>query len=352
MYNLLLVRYRRGIVATIKDIAREAGVSVTTVSRALNDYYDVSQETKDIVRRVAKELNYVPNRAAKSLVTKENKSLAIIFSSLEKAGANQGIIHFLITGMIDYAKEIDYEVLIYTTDTKHQKDKSYLQFCNEHQIGGAVIYGIRLDDPYFNEIVESDIPTVLVDVDVETTGKNSSTISINNKMAAKDATELLIQNNHRHIGMVNGSKEAYVSVSRLAGYKEALNHAGIDFCESYVEYADFLEEIAHKRTVKLLKSHPEITAIFCSSDLMAIGAIEAVKELGLNVPEDISIIGFDDIPLAKYLTPSLSSVKQDFFSSGYYAAKQLYNTIKGESVKKNIYLEYKVLARNSIRCLN
>ena len=170
-------------------------------------------------------------------------------------------------------------------------------------------------------------------------------------MAAKEATEFLIKNNHRNIGMITGRKEADVSILRIEGYKSALKEAGIGFNKEYIECGNFLEHDAYEKTFKLVSEHPELTAIFCASDLMAIGSINAIKELGLTVPDDISIMGFDDIRLAKYFTPSLSTVKQDFFMMGYYAAQQLFRMIKKEPVKKNIYLDYKVIDRNSIRRL-
>jgi LacI family transcriptional regulator len=335
--------------ATIKDVAKVAGVSVTTVSRALNNYSDVNIDTKRMITEVAKKLNYVPNRAAQNLVKQKNKSLAIILSGLEKEGGKDNIVYRLLSGMYEYADSIDYEVVLYTTNSAHQKEKSYMDFCREHNICGAVLNGIRLDDPYLKEILDSDFPCVLVDVDMD--GQHISCITIHNEQAAQAAVELLIEHNHRHIGMINGRKEADVAIKRKMGYKNALKKHGIKYKSHYVTYADFLENEAFNKTTQLLVENPEITALFCASDMMALGAINAARALGKRIPEDLSVIGFDDIPFAKYLNPPLATVCQDFYVMGYFAAKQLVDMIEEREVDKKIYIEYKVLARNTISML-
>ena len=335
--------------ATIKDIAKKSGVSVTTVSRALNDYSDVNEETKKNIKAVARELDYVPNRAARNLVKQECKTIAFILLGLVKEGGKDNVVYRLLSGMYEYAVTIDYDVVLYTTDTAHQKQKSYLEFCRENNICGAVIQGIRLDDPYLQEIMDSDMPCVLIDVDM--TADNVSCITIDNVQAAYEAVELLIQYNHRQIGMINGNGTADVSLKRLKGYKEALLKNHIQFKEDYVVEGDFLEDIAYKQAYGLLIKHPEITALFCASDMMAISAIRAARDLSKKVPEDLSIMGFDDIPFAQYMSPSLSTVKQDFYLMGYYGGRQLIKLIEKKNVDKKIYIEHKVLARESIAML-
>jgi DNA-binding LacI/PurR family transcriptional regulator len=335
--------------ATIKDIAKKAGVSITTVSRALNDYNDVNEDTKRHIKEIAEALNYSPNRAAQNLVKKNSRTLAIILSGLEREGGKDNIVYRLLAGMFEFAGTVDYEVVLYTTDTAHQKKKSYLQFCKENNIGGAMIDGIRLDDPYLQEIMKSDIPCVLIDIDM--TSDQVSCITIDNVQAAYEAVELLINHNHKNIGMINGRREADVSIKRLKGYQSALESHNIVANEDYIVYGDFLEDIAYKEAYGLLMAHPEITALFCASDMMALSALKAAKDLCLRVPEDLSVIGFDDIPFAQYLTPPLATVKQDFYMMGYHAGKQLVKMIQHEAVEKKIYVEHKVLARNTIHML-
>ena len=334
---------------TIKDIAKKAGISITTVSRALNNYNDVNEVTKERIFRIAKEIGYIPNRSAQNLVKRQSNTLAIILSGLERDGGKDNIIYRLLSGMYSYAETVNYEVALFTSSSAHQRDKSYVQFCNEHNIGGAVIAGIRLDDPYVNELINSDLPCVLIDLIEE--GLNISSISINNLEAAKEATEFLIQHRHKNIGMINGRKEAGVSLERLKGYQMALEQNKIPYNSERVVFANFLEDAAYDAAQRLLSEHPEITALFCASDMMALSAMRAIKDLGLTIPGDISIVGFDNIPLSEYSAPSLTTVNQDFYLMGEEAAKQLLQMIQREAIKKVVHLEYKILARDSVRML-
>ncbi|MDP5273039.1 LacI family DNA-binding transcriptional regulator [Chengkuizengella axinellae] len=335
--------------ATIRDISKLAGVSVTTVSRALNHYDDVSPTTKQKIIEIAKEIGYVPNRSAQNLVKNQNNTLAIILSGLEKNGGKDNIIYRLLSGMYSYSESVNYEVVLYTTSSAHQREKTYVQFCREHNIGGAVLNGIRLDDPYFKELVNSDLPCVLIDIPA--IGGNTSSISIHNKQAANDAVSYLIEQNHKHIGMINGHGEASVSLERYEGYVMALNKYKIEINEQYIVHADFQQNVAYEKTKQLLNKCPEITALFCASDMMALGAMKAMKEMNLKIPDDISVIGFDDIPLAEFATPPLTTMEQDFYRMGEEAARQLLKMIKHEKTERNIFLEHNLIVRNSVRML-
>lgn len=334
---------------TIKDVAREAGVSVTTVSRALNGYDDVNIDTKQHIIRVANQLNYVPNRAAQSLVKKETKTLAFILSGLEKEGGRDNQVYRLLAGMYAFAETVDYNVALFTTDSAHQKQKTYVDFCREHNIGGAMISGIRLDDPYLKDLFKSGMPCVLIDVDMDS--EKVSSVSIDNEQASREVVQMLIDMNHRRIGCVIGREETDVTIKRLSGYAIALSQNGILYDEDIVVCGDFLEHKAYEVTKKLLNQHSDMTAIYCFSDMMALGTMTAIREKGLRIPEDISVIGFDDIPISEYLNPALGTVRQNFYEMGYHAAKQLLKMIRGESSGQKIFIDYKVLARDTIRVL-
>jgi len=182
-------------------------------------------------------------------------------------------------------------------------------------------------------------------------GENVSSVSINNVEASKEVVDLLIQNNHKQIAMINGRREAAVSVERYKGYIKSLGKNNIEIKDEYIVYADFLEESAYEKTKELLNKYPEITALFCASDMMAFGAMKAIKEMGKKIPEDISIVGFDDTPLSAYSSPALTTVSQDFYLMGKEAAKQLFKMIKKQEGERNICLEHKVLVRNSVSVL-
>jgi DNA-binding LacI/PurR family transcriptional regulator len=334
---------------TIKDVARESGFSVTTVSRALNNYSDVNVNSKKHIVEVANELGYVPNKMAQNLVKQESKTIAFILSGLFKDGGRDNIVYQLFTGMYSYAESIGYDVALYTTDSSHQKKKSYVRFCKEHNISGAMLAGIKMDDPYLKELLKSKMPCILDDIDLES--DHVSIITVNNEEAAKEAVQLLIDNNHKRIGCILGREVADVTVKRFNGYKKALASNNIDFDESITGIGNFTEEESYSATLKILKEKKDVTAFFCHSDIMAIGCIRAIRELGLDVPKDISIIGFDNIPLAQYFNPPLATVDQNFYEMGFQGAKQLVKMIKDKGGKEKIYLEHKILARNTISML-
>lgn len=331
---------------TIKDIAKAAKVSVTTVSRALNNYDDVNIETKARIHQIAKDLGYVPNKAAQNLVKTKSNTLAIILSGLEKEGGKDNIVYQLLAGMYQYAETINYEVALFTTSSAHQKEKSYVRFCREHHIAGAVLNGIRLDDPYLKELVSSELPCVLIDI--HESGENVSAVSIDNVRASEEAVTYLIEKGHTNIAMVNGRKAAQVSMDRLAGYKRALTNKGMAVNEALIVSGRFLEPEAYDVFKALIQTHPEITAVFCASDMMAMGVYRAAKDLGLKIPEDLSVVGFDDVPIAAYASPPLTTVSQDFFLMGYEAGKQLMSMIEGNTENKTIVLPHKLLVRKSV----
>lgn len=331
---------------TIKDIAKKAKISVTTVSRALNDFDDVNAETKKKIKRIAKEMGYVPNRMARGLVKKDKRTLALVLSNLEKEGGKDNIVYRIMSGMYKFADSVNFEIVIFTTNSAHQKETTYTQFCNGHDIGGAIMLGIQIDDPYFKEIINNDIPVVLIDI--EGYGDKVSSVLIDNTEASREAVEYLIKNKHTKIAMLTGRPNADVSIPRQSGYEKALSNAKIEINPDYIKCGYFLENNAYSETKNLIETHPEITAIFCASDMMACGAYRAIRELGKSIPKDISIIGFDDNPLAEYLSPSLTTIRQDFYNKGYKAAEVLYKMIQGESESSRVVQDHKLILRDSV----
>lgn len=330
--------------ANIKDVAKALGISVTTVSRALNGYSDVNEDTRSNIVRVARELNYTPNRTAQKLVKKASNTLAIIVSEIGTEGSYN--TQCILSGAYTFAESIGYEVALFVTNATRQKEKTYYQFCREHDIEGAVVCGISTGDKYFEELIKSEISCVLIDMPAE--GGRVSSITIDNVSAAEEAVGYLISNNHRNIAVMNGSKGAYVTHKRFTGYLNAMKKSGIPIKEEYIMYGNYSEETALNIAKKALQKNPEITAFFCSSDLMAIGVMRAARELGLKLPEDLSIVGFDDIPPSRYVTPSLTTIAQDMFLFGQEAGRLLYKLIKGEECKRQECLPYKLVIRDSV----
>jgi len=261
---------------TIKDIAKAAGVSVTTVSRALNGYSDVSEKTRKKIELLAKELNYSPNTLARSLVMNKSKTIGLLISGIHKGMIKDDFMVEILSGIDEYVAHTDYDLVLFSTNSTKQREKTYSQLCRERKVDGVILQGMKTEDPYLKEVVESDIPCVLIDIPIK-----SSTVgyvTTDNVLGAKKATEYLIGLGHKNIAMMNGHNFASVSQTRLEGYLEALNDAKIAIKWNWIVNGEFDENTAENVATSLLTRNPEITAIFCASDLMALGTMKAAKK--------------------------------------------------------------------------
>ncbi|WP_046179841.1 LacI family DNA-binding transcriptional regulator [Domibacillus tundrae] len=332
---------------TIKDIAKHVGVSVTTVSRALNGYGDVNEQTRQRIIRASKELNYSPNSIARSLVMNQSKTIGLLVSGFTRESVKDNFFAEVMTGINEYVASTDYDLILFNTTSSKQREKTYRELCMERRVDGVIVQGIRTDDPYLQEVVDSNIPCVFIDIPV--TSEHVGSVSIDNRKGAEEAVSYLISLGHRHIGFVNGHEFAFVSRHRLEGYQSALQKAGIPFCLEYTGNGKFEEGAGGRAALKLLEQNPEITALFCASDLMAIGAIKEIHASGRQIPNDVSLIGFDDILLSSYVQPELTTIAQNMYGLGQEAAKQLISILKNESVAKHIIMEHTLQERQSCK---
>ncbi|MDR0138654.1 LacI family DNA-binding transcriptional regulator [Metabacillus idriensis] len=330
---------------TIKDIAKAAGVSVTTVSRALNGYSDVNEKTRQKISRIAKELNYSPNTLARGLVMNKSKTIGMLVSGMDRVSSKDNITFEVLSGVNECISERDYDLVLFSTTTTKQREKTYSQLCRERRVDGAILQGMKIDDPYLKEVVESDIPCMLIDIPIAS--NSVGYVTTDNVLGAKRAVEHLISLGHTKIALINGHDQAYVSKQRLKGYLDALMEANLEVNEDWIVSGDFSEEKAELVTEKLLIEHPEITAVFCASDLMALGAIKSAKASGIHVPEGLSVIGYDNILLAAYSNPALTTIAQNKFELGYQAANSLIDMLEGKSGSNVITLKTDLIIRES-----
>ncbi|GAB2022409.1 LacI family DNA-binding transcriptional regulator [Pseudolactococcus yaeyamensis] len=325
---------------TIKDVAARAGVSVSAVSHVLNGYTDISDATKKKVLTATKELGYVANSAARQLSSKKSKTIALILNEINVA---RGVAMPLeiISGVVDFLDNTSYEFVFYATNTKKQSKKTLRQFCDEHNISGVIIQGLRVTDPYYHELEHFELPTVAIDLDVH--NKKIGMVSIDNELAAFEVTELLQKNGYENILFINGDRKAVVSHEREAGYRRSIKKPAIIF-------ANFREQIAFDKIKKLFSAsvRPKYDAIFAASDLMAIGCLKALKEFGLE--NEIAVVGFDDITLTSYFTPTITTVHQDARKISEFAAKDLIDYIE-HGITKHTIIDHEIVIRESAKLI-
>ena len=316
---------------TIKDIASLTGFSITTVSRALNGYDDVNEQTKEKIEATALEIGYVPNMLAQNLVMKKSKMIGILINELKRESVKDNFVFEMLCGVSDALNDSDYEFVLISTSTAKQKNKTFKQLCEERQLAGVIIQGLKSDDQYLDEITFSNVPCVLIDIPI--TNKTTRYVTSNQTKSIKDAIKYLYHLGHKEIAYMNGSEDAFVSSIRKQGFLDALKEIGIPANQHYIINGQYDEEIAKKVTIPFLINNPEVTAIFCASDVMAIGVLSAAFELEIKVPEQLSIIGFDNILLSRYMRPPLTTIAQSPYEMATVGIQLLTTMIEDEQEK-------------------
>lgn len=331
---------------TIKDIAKAAGVSITTVSRALNGYPDVNEKTRSRIKKLAEKMSYRPNAQAQSLVLKKTNTIGVIISELTRDSVKAAFSFEVLCGISDRSSELNYDIILFSTNPNKQMNKTYSDLCRERNVDGVILKGLKTTDPYLREVTDQSMfPSVLIDIPVA--GERVGHVTTDNVSGVRDAVRHLIQLGHRNIAFINGYKEAAICADRLSGYMLGLQEADITYDVSKVEDGRFSEEGGAEAIGKILSRHPETTAVVCSSDIMALGVMKELEQMGRVIPDCISVIGFDDISIASYSTPKLTTVRQEKYEMGYQAAQMLIDMIEGRKVKHKIVLENRLIIRES-----
>lgn len=329
---------------TIKDIAKIANVSHTTVSRALNNSPYINEDTKTKIKALAEELNYVPNYSAKSLVLLKSYVIGVFFSSISE-GTTDAFFHDVIKGISEILDK-EYNLVIRGIDNyeySHPIDKKNFD-------GIIVVSQSKNDDEFIKKVIEKDIPIVVINRHIEASGIVN--IMSNDIMGSYEAVDYFIKNNHKKIALIQGNKEYESNVYRKNGYMKALEDHNIPLNEDYIIGGKYNMQSGYENMKKLLALKDRPTAVFCSNDDIAVGAMKAVIETGLNIPSDVSIIGFDDSNFCNYVTPALTSVRKDALAVSKQGCINLLKIINNEKVnKEKVLIESKLIIRNSVKKL-
>lgn len=334
--------------ADLKDVARKAGVSVSTASKALNNYPGVSPRTKEKVLKVAKLMNYSPNPNARQMVTGKSHILGILTSDTSEYGIMHPFNGIQIEYFRRYVNQHGYDVIIMPSNTEDM-NMTYVEYSNYRMLDG--IYVLRysgLDDNLI-DLLESNIPIITSDVDYP----NIPIVESNNVDAAYRAYEYLYKLGHRDIFHLAGPQNSLSARERLQGFHEGQHMFSSNDNLNYysVEVANEFDYISgYEGTRRLLKKRgsqiPD--AIICSADIMAIGSINALYEMGFSVPDDCSVIGFDNIEFAKYSRPSLTTMAQDPKKLASLIGELLIQKISGKKISKTTYVPMSLVQRDSV----
>lgn len=333
--------------ANIRDVAKLAGVSIGTVSRAFNGYTDISPQTKKQIEKAARILNYRPNISARNLSAKKPPNIGLIVAGLLDVNPRDSNAYLLLQGVFDYAMRNHLEIALYATDSPEQRSNSFIEFCSSHNLSGTILSGISMSDPYLDELLESPIP--IVSIDFPAGGESAGWVSIDNRAAMRDMAEQMITLGHRDFLVLAGKKDTAINEERLQGLEDAFAASHIPFERESALYADFSEEKAYAMMKDYLavRSGLPVSCVLCFSDIMAMGAMRALKEAGLRIPRDVSVTGFDDLPIAVYTDPPLTSVRQDMRQLGSEAAAMLHTMMSKGKAGEHRVLPYSLTLRGS-----
>jgi len=311
-------------IATLKDVARRAGVSTATVSHVINETRFVSEELKARVHQAMRELNYRPNAIARSLRRRKTHNIGMIVPDI-----SYPFLAEVARGVEDKGFELGYNVILCDSDGDLEREADYIELLQEKKVDGIVFVAAGESSSHVQTLIEQGMPVVVCDRELP--GVEVDTVIADNVGSGYQATEHLIGLGHRRIGGIGGPKGLCISNKRLEGYRRALEEHGIPLSEELIIHSDFRCRGGYEAMKELLALDAPPTAVFACNDLMAIGAICAASKKRLRMPQDIAIIGCDDIALASFTNPSLTTVAQPKHEMGAIAVEMLVERIKDRS---------------------
>lgn len=325
---------------SIKDVARLARVSHSTVSRALQNSPLVNAQTAEKIRRIAHESGYRASAVARGLVTKRTRTIGLVVTTIADPFASE-----VVSGIEQAANDLGYSVFLADSNADPSREQQVVQSFAERRVDGIVVTSSRVGALYLPLLSEMRVPIVLVNN--QHPGAFVHSVMIGNLAGALEAANHLIRLGHRRIAYL-GDQFGYQSdTERFAGYRQALDTAGLPFIPELVVHGDGKPEEAMRAMEKLLALPHPPTAVCCYNDMSALGAMRSINLAGLRVPEDVSVVGFDDLFLASYTQPRLTTVRQPMRQMGLLAMESLFRLMSGEDSAIRIMVEAELVVRES-----
>ena len=327
--------------ATMKEVAKLAGVSVATVSRVLNDKPNVSPELRSRVLQAVEKLNYQRNRVARSLRAKTSLIIGLIISDIQNP-----FFTSVVRGVEDVAYDHGYTLLLCNSDEDPAKERLYIDIMLAEKVAGVIISPVAEVDNYSNVLLQAGVPVVAMDRrmrDLEV-----DTVIVNNVEGVYQAIGHLIERGHRRIGFIGGPTRTTTGRERQEGYQKALAEHGLGLEQVLVKIGDFKQDSGYQMACQLLEMDDPPTAIFTANNLMTLGALNAIHEKKLSIPQEVAIVGFDDMSWAQSLAPPLTAVAQPTYELGRTAADLLLRRIGDPNrPTEQICLEANLVVRES-----
>ncbi len=347
--NILFLPDRSNMSATLNDIAKKSGVSVSTISRVLNgkaEKFRIAEETVKLVLKTAKNLNYRPNQLARSLRLKKTQTIGLLVPDISNP-----FFSYITRSIQRVAHRFGYSLIVCDTDDNTEFEVEHIDLLTSKGVDGLVIMPVGQKSQHIRNVLNKGISMVLMDRSFD--DLNTNCVGVDNYIGAHKAVEHLLAFGHSRIAIIQGLLNTNTNVARVKGYKDTLIQHKISIDENLIVGNDYRKENGYIETKFLLNLANPPTAIFTTSDLITLGALQALQEENYNIPEDISIVSFDDIDFAPYLVAPLTTVRQPKELMGEIAVKILVEDIKnsGKREKSKIVLQPQLIIRKSVKLL-
>ena len=322
-------------------VAEKAGVSVNTASRAINNKSDINEETKKKVLKIAQELGYVRNATAVALRTRKTRTIGVVI-----ADNRNPFYAEVLNGMEEAAREKNYHIILANTQRDYKKEEEAINLLLAKRVDGLLITPVQDRDDDIKKLIEENIPFVILGRDFENIEVD---VVCNDEIKGGFfATEYLIKKGHKRIALINGFLHKSPAKGRLEGYKKALMEYGVPFDDALVSFGDIDVKDGYERTKQMLEKDLDFTAIFAYNDMMAFGVMQAIREKGLRIPEDIGLVGYDDIPFSSLISPALTTIRVKKQELGVESVKLLLSHINDIRKKhKKIMLDVELINRET-----
>ena len=334
---------------TIKDVAREAGVSPSTVSRVLSGHPRISAETVRKVKEIMESMGYHPNLMAKSLVSRTTNTICIILPKPAEELFTNLFFMELIRGIISQARSSGYDVLISSGADEKEEAEAALRLFNGRRIDGAILLHSRKDDAVVDFLQRNNHPFVLIGRSDRY--ENILSVDTDNVKAAYDAAAHLIGQGHKRIGFISGPPNLIVSHDRMKGYLQALEEHGLEVRQEWIMEGEFLQDSGYLAMSFMMNLPNRPTALLVVDDMVSFGVLRGLQELKLRVPQDLALVSFNNIPLTELSTPPISSIDIGIYHLGYAAAQALIRSIqqpdKPETDNKRLIIPHRLMIRES-----
>lgn len=329
---------------TIKDIAKEAGVSIATVSHVINGTKRISEDRRKLINEIIAKHNYVPDTRAKNLRRQNTKTAGLVVSSFPDS-----YVTGIVNGVGKRARELGYQLLLVNTNEDQDYEKETVKLLSSHMVDGIILTPSKIDSKYIKKYIKRKLPIIQV-LRYDPNLLEVPKVTPDDFQAGYDATIHLLQHGHRNIGIIYAKANITSNLERIEGYKAALSEYDVPYNENYLEIGYATVKGGLNATKNLLTKEKQISALFALSDLMTIGALKGINELSLKCPENVALIGFGDFEAAEISDPTITNISLSTETIGQTAFDVLLNKMNNPSYSKHIQIPTSLIIRKSCGC--